>query len=295
MTDGREVATAVGHLVVARRPWSRQPLAWFALGPADRALVDPEHRVQPGDALLERLEAGRPSGSEQVASAVSGAVEALGPAGIGIRCDGIGLTGAVFAGESVRGPLFVAVGRRHSELRAGAIDVGAAGAILVAGARVESDALTRARAIGVRGVVTGGIGGRDLRAFLASEARQQAGLHPAVPFGLLVLDGYGRRPIARPIWTWLTAQQGQDVALLQDPPMLAAEAFSPVESVPFDHVRVVGGPALGREGRLLEAVGPWRAGGGLYQPSARVELEPEPPDLPAETRLLPLADLERFE
>ena len=350
MTDGAGMSaapTGIEQLVAVRRPWAREPVVWFALGPADRPLVELDRRVAAGDPLLERSRDPRPvevrlaegvaapppgtlfrrdeqlaSGGgdlhlsssgrvlwqapgrrlhvalarhvEPIASPVEGIVHALEPGGIGIRADGVGLTGVGAAGEGVRGRLSIAVPRRDAELRAQAVDVGASGAILVVGARLDSEALTRARAIGARGIVAGSLAGRDLRAFLASEARQQAGPHPGVPFGVLILDGYGKRPIPGPVWSWLVAAEGREVALVQDPPALITDAEPPPRQ-PAARVRVAAGPDVGRDGVLVELVGPWRGRGGVYQPAGRVELDAEPPDIAAASRIVALADLERFE
>ena len=64
------------------------------------------------------------------------------------------------------------------ELRPGGIDVGRAGSILVVGSRIDAEALTRARAMGVRGIVVATLPGKELRDFQASERRQRASLHP---------------------------------------------------------------------------------------------------------------------
>ncbi len=70
--------------------------------------------------------------------------------------------------------------------------------ILVVGSRVDAEALTRARAMGLRGVIVGGLAGKERRDFLASEARQRASLHELPTFAVLVLDGAIRRRIAGP-------------------------------------------------------------------------------------------------
>ena len=66
------------------------------------------------------------------------------------------------------------------------------------GSRVDAESLTRARAMGVRGVIVSGLGGKERRDFMASESRQRAALHRLPPFAVLVLDGALRRPIAGP-------------------------------------------------------------------------------------------------
>ena len=57
-------------------------------------------------------------------------------------------------GGPSRGRLHIAAGS-DGELRSGGLDVGLAGTILVVGSRIDAETLTRARAMGVRGIVVG--------------------------------------------------------------------------------------------------------------------------------------------
>ena len=82
--------------------------------------------------------------------------------------------------------------------------------------------------MGVRGIVVATLPGKELRDFQASERRQRAALHPTQPFGVLVLDGAVRRPIASPVAALLERLAGPEVALLVDPPALVFDA-EPVE------------------------------------------------------------------
>lgn len=231
---------------------------------------------------------------ETVSVPMPGRVESIEPSRIGVRANGEAIPGAFAAGEPTSGRLVLAVDRPDAELRAAAIDVSANGAILVGGARVDAEVLTRARAMGVRGIVTGGLMGRDLRTYLASEARQRAALHAAPPFGLVVLDGYGKRPFPSPLWRCLAAAEGREVALTMDPALVVLPAGTPLPAPDPDAVWVRSGDQLGREGRLLEVLGPERHAAGVYQPSARVLLLGDE-RRPEEERVIPLADLERFE
>ena len=232
---------------------------------------------------------------ELLSSPIAGLVETVVPGGIGLRADGVGIPGIVSAGDPASGRLVVAVPSADAELPSSAIDVGGAGAILVAGSRVDVETLTRARAMGVRGIITGGVMGRDLRGFIASEARQRAALHPTTAFGAVVLDGYGRRPIPAPLWDCLVAAAGQDVGLVVDPPMVVLGADVSVPPLRPDMVRITAGEAINRTGRLLRPLGPWRQPAGLYQAAGLVELDPAGPGSPSARIPVPLADLERFE
>lgn len=239
-----------------------------------------------------RLAVGR--ASDQELSVVGGVVETVDGRGIAIRAEGDGLPSAIGWGRSVRGPLMMAAPTPDGDLRASAIDVAAAGSIMVAGARVDIEAITRARALGVRGIVCGGLVGKVLRQLEASEARQRASLHPPPPFAVLVLDGYGRRPIPGPAWDALSAAAGREVSIVTDPPLLLLGA-GVTRRPSAELVRVTAGAHLGREGRLLDLRGLHRGIGGVYLPAGLVSLDGRTPGDPLERRSIALADLERLD
>jgi hypothetical protein len=204
-----------------------------------------------------------------------------------ITATGRGIVGVLFAGSASRGRLELAASS-DGELRPSGIDVGRSGSILVVGSRVDAEALTRARAMGVRGVVAASLTGKDLRDFLASERRQRASLHPTAPFGVLVLDGVLRRPIASPLMALLERLAGHDVALVADPPALVFDVPGvELPHPPADWVRVRHGPNAGREGSLVGLAGMRRFATGVHLEAAWVRLGSGAPVA------LPLGDLER--
>ena len=149
---------------------------------------------------------------EAVDCPVAGVVRDIRPGvGIRVRAQGRSLPGVEALGDPTSGRLSLGGDRgdmRHGRLRSTSLDVGLAGTILVIGSRVDAEALTRARAMGVRGVVVSGLAGKERRDFLASETRQRAALHRLPPFAVLILDGVIRRPIAGPIAAILEALAG---------------------------------------------------------------------------------------
>ncbi len=235
-----------------------------------------------------------------VTSPVSGVVEALGAGTLDIRSDGVGLPGAAGWGQPVHGPLYFGVNTPDAELRASSIDVGAAGTIVVAGARLDIEALTRARAIGVAGILCGGVVGRELRQLEESDRRQRAALHAATPFAVLALDGYGRRPMPGSTWDLLraAAADGRIVGVIPETrwAIVSGDAAPLAAAASRDSaaVRIAAGEGLGREGVLVGLAGPVRRPGGLYQPSGYVD-DPSATDGQPRRRIVPLADLERFE
>lgn len=234
-----------------------------------------------------------------VPSPVEGVVETVSPGLVGIRAGGIGLMGPVGWGQPVVGRVLMGVGAPDEELRAGAVDISAAGSVLVAGARLDIEALTRARAIGVAGVICGGVVGRELQQLEESDARQRASLHVLTPFAILALDGYGRRPLPTLAWELLAAAAAEErsVGMLPDARLAVVDGDPSTLSLggwPVDAVRLATGEGAGRTGRLVGFAGPVRRPGGVYQPAGHVELGPTS-DTPTGRRVvLPLGDLERL-
>ncbi len=249
--------------------------------PADGELLAP----LPGKSSRWRLVTGEHRA--QTTAPVPGIVVEVRPGAlIRLRVEGLAIRGAFAAGASARGRLELATDP-FGDLRPGGIDVGRTGSILVVGSRIDAEALTRARAMGVRGIVAASVAGKDLRDFQASERRQRAALHMPEPFGVLALDGTLRRPIATPFAALLERLAGREVALLVDPPALVFDgAGIDLPTVAPDWIRVRSGPNLGAEGRVLELVGLRRFAGGVHLEAALVELDGE---APVE---LPLGDLE---
>lgn len=142
----------------------------------------------------------------------------------------------------------------------------------------------------IRGLVAGSVGQGELRDLEASEQRQKASLAPSVPFALIALDGYQRRPIATPILALLAALSGREVAIVTDPPLLIFDRSEvPLPELSPDWVRVRSGPHAGREGRLEGSAGLYRFRAGIHLEAAVVRFFDE-----TDTTILPFADLERF-
>lgn len=261
---------ATGRLARARPEVEGEVLAPVA-GQRDRwRLIVGEHRVV-------------------VAAPVGGRVLDVTPgAAVRLRAEGLALRGALATGAASRGRLELATDP-FGELRPGGIDVGRADSILVVGSRIDAEALTRARAMGVRGIVVATLPGKELRDFAASERRQRAALHPTPPFGVLVLEGAVRRPIPSPVAALLAGLAGREVALLVDPPALVFDlaGVAPPDVAP-DWVHVRTGPNAGAEGRVTGPAGLRRFASGAMLEAAWVEIDGEPPVA------VPIGDLERF-
>ncbi|HEX7491589.1 MAG TPA: hypothetical protein VF337_07775 [Candidatus Limnocylindrales bacterium] len=293
---GREpmaVRTPAGPRVERRRP--PVPGKWW-IGGGDRRGKPERGRPQPrvgGTLLFEsegRWRAAAGERHEVVQSPVAGVIlSARNAVDVTIEVVGAAMPGAIAAGEPSRGYLDVPR-LTDGELWASALDVGRAGAVVVAGSRISGQAISRARAMSIRGLIAGSVGEGELRDLEASSIRQKASLAPSVPFALIALDGHGRRPIATPILAMLAALAGREVAIVTDPALLVFDAAEvPLPEMPPDWIRARSGSHAGQEGRWLSSVGMYRFRGGLYLEGAVVRFVDD-----EETSIVPVADLERF-
>ncbi|MFZ5854135.1 MAG: hypothetical protein ACOYXS_06495 [Chloroflexota bacterium] len=271
---------------------SATPGDWWLDSGRRRGVRRSRSAVDEGELLFRAADTWQVVGGERdglLEAPAAGIVRAVRPgSGISLATAAAALIGTIVTGGPARGRLEV-LADAEGELSRGALDVGLAGAIVVAGSRVDAETLTRARAMGIRGVVVAAVSSRDLREFAASEARQRASFHPPAPFAVLVLEGHLRQPIASPASALLLALAGREVAIIGDPPALLFDPPAvPPPPPPIDLVRVRYGPAAGREGRWLGLAGRRRFAAGVHLEAGLVEAGEARP------LVVPLADLERF-
>lgn len=145
-----------------------------------------------------------------------------------IKASGDRIAGAVLLGKEVCGPLRVLTDRPDRELPPDAIDERCRGAVVVAGMTVSSAALRRIASLGVAGVVVGSLSATSIQAVLGiSGSEPQTDLWAArllhgswsggfteAPVSILMTEGFGRRPMARPLFDALAAHEGHEAALL---------------------------------------------------------------------------------
>jgi hypothetical protein len=187
--------------------------------------------------------------SDPLETPLAGIVREVRPGtSITVRAAGRGLRGIVALGGPTRGRL---QGSPDSELRAGGLDVNSAGAILVVGSRVDAEALTRARAMGVRGVVVTGLSSKERRDYLASEAASAGAAPPAA------IRRAGPRRCVRAGGGAVLALLGALAGHGRDRHGHADARLRPPLQVvppPVDLVRIRGGARRPR-GRFVEAIG----------------------------------------
>jgi len=155
-----------------------------------------------------------PLGPEQpVISHVRGRVRAIEEGALVIEVPAARLRGVGGSGEAVHGELVVGVPSPEDELRAAAIDSGATGKILVGGSRASAETLTRARAMGVAGIVLGGVLDKELRDFEAIQRRRRETGGMTGSFGILLVEGFGKVGIDQVLFRWFRSHAGRVASL----------------------------------------------------------------------------------
>jgi hypothetical protein len=292
LRDGRTDTVRLPSQEVA----SVRPGDWLAPMPASGgSRIGRRARSRSGELLFAASGQWRLATGDRVEvleAPVAGSVAAVVPgAWIEIAAAGTLIPGAELLGSPAHGRLEI-LAPASGEIRSAAIDVGLAGRIIVVGARIDAEALLRARATGVAGVVVGSLGARERRDLAASERRQQAALQAPRPFGVLVLGGAIRQPVASPTESLLEALAGGSVALVPEPVGIAAPGVpvdgSALPRVRPDLVRIVAGPMAGREGTWAGLAGPRGVAPGVVLDSALVRIGDAAPVA------VPLVALERF-
>lgn len=246
---------------------------------------DPDH----GTALLA------PLGDEQpILGHVRGRVAKVTPSEVEVRVAGGVLVGVGGTGDAVHGMLRVVVDDPADELRAAAIDSDAAGRVLVGGSRASAEALTRARAMGVAGVVLGGVLDKDLRDFEATQQRRRE-VGGAADLSILLLEGYGKIGMDPAVFSWLRGHDGKLASLFgHDARLYVYDAHEPPERriLPRAGERVVGTrrPYAGAGGRLARVLpGLHAVQAGIATRAALVRFDD------GRTGIVPLANLEATE
>jgi len=207
-------AAEAGELVLVRPGARLEPDEPIARAPDGREVRAPGHAIflayskTDGAALLVTLGA-----ESQVIGHVSGTVLQVTRSHISVAVPGARLEGVGGVGDAVHGELVVAVHSNDEELRAGAIDVSAAGKIVIGGSRASAETLTRARAMGVAGIVLGGILDKELRDFAAIQRRRREIGGLTGSFAVVLLEGYGKVALDAQLFAWLRAHAGHTASL----------------------------------------------------------------------------------
>jgi hypothetical protein len=243
-----------------------------------------------GTALVAPL-----GGAQPILGHVRGEVESVTREAIEIRVAGALIAAVGGSGKAVHGTLLMGVRDPTEELRAGAIDVGATGRIVVGGSRASAETLTRARAMGVVGIVLGGVLDKELRDFEATQARRRELGGVAGDFAVVVVEGYGKVGMDTSLFEWFRRHNGRMASLFGDSARLYVYDADPPPSrrvLPRPGNRVVAHrrPFAGIAGELQRVLdGLHATPGGIPARSGIVRFDD------GRTAVVPLANLSALE
>ena len=149
----------------------------------------------------------------RVRSAIDGVVSRSDDAAIAVDGECWGLQGIAAYGPDARGELALAVDGPAEPLSPPRVDVRLRDRILVGGARIAAEAITRAHACGVAGLVAGAAPAGGLRVVYGDDVdargRQTFDDRPTV----LCLLGFGTGPLPAEVWDPLVALAGERASI----------------------------------------------------------------------------------
>jgi pyruvate/2-oxoglutarate dehydrogenase complex dihydrolipoamide acyltransferase (E2) component len=199
-------------------------------------------------------------------------VKVLPQEGAVIETQGALIQGIFGVGGERRGTLRVLVSSPSETLTAQHIPNDVAGQILVGGAAVEADAITRAAERGAVGIVAGGIRDTDLIRYLGRDIGVAITGSEDIPLSIIVTEGFGAIQMANRTFRLLKSLEGKTASIngatqiragvirpeiivpLEDPPHLP-ESPPAREAQMLDigsAVRIIREPYFGRLGTVVE-------------------------------------------
>lgn len=145
-----------------------------------------------------------------------------------IRASGARLRGTFAVGGEVWGPLKVAIDRPDRELTPDAITPDLSGAVVLGGMTLGAAAMRRLAEVSARAVIVGSVSEAEVRRVLSpsevlppaavwrslGRSRALAAGSERAPVTVFVTEGFGRWPMAAPIFDFLARREGQVASLL---------------------------------------------------------------------------------
>jgi hypothetical protein len=116
-------------------------------------------------------------------------------------------------GGETRGQVVIGVGAPDEALTAAHLKPDMKGKIVVGGAFLPAETMTRAKALGIAGLVVGGIHDKDLRALLGYDLGVAITGTEQVGFTLILTEGFGTIPMAQKTFKLLSAHAGEQASI----------------------------------------------------------------------------------
>jgi hypothetical protein len=178
-------------------------------------------------------------------------VKVLPQEGAVIETQGALIQGIFGVGGERRGTLRVLVNDPGETLTAQHIPDDVAGQVLVGGAAVEADAITRAAERGAVGIVVGGIRDTDLIRFLGHDIGVAITGSEEIPLSIIITEGFGAIRMANRTFRLLKSLEGK-VASINGATQIRAGVIRPEIIVPLEDPSSLPESPPARETQILE-------------------------------------------
>ena len=116
-------------------------------------------------------------------------------------------------GGETNGELIVIVKGPGDEIKPDDITEKLKGKVVVCGKYVDIDVFNKARSVGVKGLITGGFGDKDLKQILGYDLGVAITGHEHIGISLVVTEGFGKIDIADKTFNLLKANEGMQTSL----------------------------------------------------------------------------------
>ena len=140
-------------------------------------------------------------------------VEVIPQQGVVVETDCSLVQGIFGIGGETWGEIVIAVTAPDEVLTPRYFTANMKGKVVVGGSFISSDALARAKEVGVAGLVIGGIHDKDLRALLGYDLGVAITGTEQVGFTLILTEGFGTIPMAGKTFNLLSAHAGQQASI----------------------------------------------------------------------------------
>ena len=140
-------------------------------------------------------------------------VEVIPGQGVRIETTCAFIQGIFGVGGETWGTLVMAATSPQQPLEAGQLTSDHAGKIVIGGAFVGAEALQRAKSVGVRGLVVGGMHDKDLRVLLGYDLGVAITGTENIGFTLVLTEGFGQIPMASKTFELLKALNGRKASI----------------------------------------------------------------------------------
>jgi hypothetical protein len=140
-------------------------------------------------------------------------IEVIPGQGVRIETTCAFIQGIFGVGGETWGPLVVIATTPEAPLETAQLTSEHAGKIVIGGAFVGAEALQRAKAVGVKGLVIGGMHDKDLRALLGYDLGVAITGTENIGFTLVLTEGFGHIPMAKKTYDLLRSLSGRKACI----------------------------------------------------------------------------------